>query len=74
MFMNSALVRRHHLTSILPLRPALKEKNIGDVERYLYDVSQPKSTNCGKHRRSEDVVRTFAPMTGLSLVGSSRAA
>ena len=66
MFMNSALTRGHHPTSILPLRPALKERNIGDVERHLYDVSQPKSALCGKHRRPEGVVRTFAPSDGTA--------
>ena len=66
MFINSALTRHHHPTSILPLRPALKERNIGDVERHLYDVSQPKSENCGKHRRSEGVVRTFVPSDGTA--------
>ena len=69
MFMNSALTRRHHPTSILPLRPALKERNIGDVERHLYEVSQPKSANCGKHWCSEGVVRTFAPSNGTAVLG-----
>ena len=67
MFMNSALTRRHHPTLILPSWPALKERDIGDVERHLYDVSQLKSANCGKHWRSEGVVRTFAPSDGIVL-------
>ena len=59
--MNSALTRRHHLISILPLRFALKERNVEDVERHLHDISRPESA---KRWSPEDVVRTIVPSDG----------
>ena len=57
--MDSALTRLDHPTSILPLRLTLKERDIEDAERHLYDVSPPKSASWGKHWSSGDV-RTIA--------------
>lgn len=45
----------------IPLRFALKQKNIENIGTYLYDVSHPKSPNYGKHWTAGDVARMFAP-------------
>ena len=57
---NSALTRLDHPISTLPLRLTLKERDIEDVERHLYNVSRPKSASWGKHWSSADVVRSIA--------------
>ena len=56
-----SLARRYDATSIIPLRFALKQRNINDIGTYLYDVSHPRSPNYGKHWSAGDIVRTFAP-------------
>ena len=56
-----SLTRRHDATSIIPLRFALKQRNIEDIGNYLYDVSHPKSPSYGKHWTAGDIARTFAP-------------
>lgn len=56
-----SLTRRHDATSTIPLRFALKQKNIEDIGNYLHDVSHPKSPSYGKHWSAGDVARTFAP-------------
>ncbi|KAG6381961.1 peptidase S8/S53 domain-containing protein [Boletus reticuloceps] len=56
-----SLTRRHDPTSSIPLRFALKQRNIEGVGNHLYDVSHPKSPNYGKHWTAADIVRTFAP-------------
>ncbi|KAF8835711.1 subtilisin-like protein [Paxillus ammoniavirescens] len=45
----------------IPLRFALKQSNIDDIERYLYDVSHPSSQYYGKHWTAGDVAAKFAP-------------
>ena len=58
---NWALTRRLHSTFPIPLRVALKQSNIENIETFLYDVSHPDSPNYGKHWTAGDVARTFAP-------------
>ena len=55
-----SLTRRHDATSTIPLRFALKQRNIEDIGNYLYDVSHPKSPNYGKHWTAGDIARKFA--------------
>ncbi|KAF8554934.1 hypothetical protein OG21DRAFT_1484296 [Imleria badia] len=56
-----SLTRRHDVTSTIPLRFALKQRNIEDIGNYLYDVSHPKSPSYGKHWSTGDIACTFAP-------------
>lgn len=56
-----SLARRYDAASTIPLRFALKQRNIQNIGDYLYDVSHPKSPNYGKHWTAGDVARTFAP-------------
>lgn len=56
-----SLTRRHDTTSTIPLRFALKQRNIEDIGEYLNDVSHPKSPNYGNHWTAGDIARTFAP-------------
>ena len=56
-----SLTRRHDAASTIPLRFALKQRNIEDIGNYLYDVSHPKSPSYGKHWTAGDIARTFAP-------------
>ncbi|KAH8810891.1 peptidase S8/S53 domain-containing protein [Xylogone sp. PMI_703] len=46
---------------VLPIRLALRERNIENAEQYIYDVSDPSSANFGKHWTAEQVANTFAP-------------
>ncbi|KAH7915586.1 peptidase S8/S53 domain-containing protein [Hygrophoropsis aurantiaca] len=45
----------------VPLRFALAQNNIQDIEKHLYDVSHPDSPNYGKHWTAGQVAKTFAP-------------
>jgi tripeptidyl-peptidase-1 len=45
----------------IPLHFALRQSNIDDIERYLYDVSHPSSQHYGKHWTAGDVAAKFAP-------------
>ncbi|KAG6381966.1 peptidase S8/S53 domain-containing protein [Boletus reticuloceps] len=56
-----SLTRRCNPISSIPLRFALKQKNIEEIGNYLYDMSHPNSPNYGKHWTAGDVARTFAP-------------
>ncbi|KAL4071281.1 peptidase S8/S53 domain-containing protein [Scleroderma yunnanense] len=56
-----SLAHRHDASSTLPLRFALKQKNIEHVGEFLLDVSDPNSPNYGKHWTASDIVRKFAP-------------
>ncbi|KAF8435043.1 peptidase S8/S53 domain-containing protein [Boletus edulis BED1] len=56
-----SLTRRCNPTSSIPLRFALKQKNIEEIGNYLYDMSHPNSPNYGKQWTAGDVARTFAP-------------
>ncbi|KAH0829150.1 peptidase S8/S53 domain-containing protein [Lanmaoa asiatica] len=56
-----SLARHHDATSIIPLRFALKQRNIEDIGNYLHAVSHPKYPNYGNHWTAGDIARTFAP-------------
>lgn len=56
-----SLARRYDATSTIPLRFALKQRNIEDIGNYLHDVSHPKSPKYGQHWTAGDIARTFAP-------------
>ncbi|PNP44155.1 hypothetical protein TGAMA5MH_04442 [Trichoderma gamsii] len=45
----------------LPLRIGLKQQNLDQGEELLYDISNPASSNYGKHLTQEQVVDMFAP-------------
>lgn len=55
------VAHKHHASALLPLRFALAQSNIQDIEEYLYDVSHPNSPNYGKHWSAGRVASTFAP-------------
>ncbi|KAH7925917.1 hypothetical protein BV22DRAFT_1010230 [Leucogyrophana mollusca] len=48
-------------TATIPLRFALTQPNIQDIEKHLYDVSHPDSPNYGNHWTAGQVAATFAP-------------
>jgi tripeptidyl-peptidase-1 len=45
----------------IPLRFALVQPNIENIEEYLYEVSHPDSPNYGKHWNASQVAVKFAP-------------
>jgi tripeptidyl-peptidase-1 len=47
----------------IPLRFALTQSNIQDIEMFLYDVSYPDSPNYGKHWSPGQIAAKFAPST-----------
>ncbi|KAH7904189.1 Pro-kumamolisin, activation domain-containing protein, partial [Hygrophoropsis aurantiaca] len=53
--------RKHDSSAVLPLRFALTQSNIDDIEKHLMDVSHPQSPNYGNHWSAGDVLRMFAP-------------
>jgi tripeptidyl-peptidase-1 len=55
------LARKHDASAVVPLRFALAQSNLEDLEEYLYDVSHPSSPNYGKHWSAGQVASTFAP-------------
>lgn len=59
-----SLARRHDASSTIPLRFALKQKNIENVGDFLLEVSDPASPNYGKHWTAYDIARKFAPSSG----------
>ena len=56
-----SFTRRPHASLSLPLRFALKQKDIENVGDFLLDVSDPGSLNYGKHWTASDITRIFAP-------------
>ncbi|KAH7883231.1 peptidase S8/S53 domain-containing protein [Phlebopus sp. FC_14] len=56
-----SLTRRHDSSSIVPLRFALKQRNIESIGEYLHDVSHPNSPNYGNHWTAGEIARMFAP-------------
>ncbi|KAG9312098.1 tripeptidyl-peptidase I [Chiua virens] len=56
-----SITRRQDATSTIPLRFALKQRNIEAIGTFLYDVSHPRSPNYGKHWTTGDIARKFAP-------------
>ncbi|KAK5115872.1 hypothetical protein LTR85_009466 [Meristemomyces frigidus] len=71
---------RHHSraerSTILPVRIGLRQRNLEQGNRFLEDVSDPESSNFGKHWSAEKIANTFAPLKETSdrtiewLVGS----
>lgn len=55
------LARKHDAPAVVPLRFALAQSNLEDLEEYLHDVSHPSSPNYGKHWSAGKVASTFAP-------------
>lgn len=55
------IARKHDTSAVMPLRFALAQSNIENIEEYLYDVSHPYSPNYGKHWSAGKVAMTFAP-------------
>lgn len=48
---------------VMPIRIALRQKNLENAEKYLYDVSDPKSLNFGKGLRR--LIRDHLPDYGF---------
>ncbi|KAJ8581127.1 subtilisin-like protein [Rhizopogon salebrosus TDB-379] len=57
------LARKHDPSASIPLRFALTQSNIQDIEGFLYDVSHPDSPNYGKHWSAGQIAAKFAPST-----------
>ncbi|OAX31272.1 hypothetical protein K503DRAFT_703937, partial [Rhizopogon vinicolor AM-OR11-026] len=53
--------RKHHPSASIPLRIALTQSNIQDIEAFLYDVSHPDSHNYGHHWSPARIAAKFAP-------------
>ncbi|KAH7907732.1 peptidase S8/S53 domain-containing protein [Hygrophoropsis aurantiaca] len=53
--------RKHDSSVVLPLKFALAQSNIDQIEQFLYDVSHPQSPNYGKHWTPGQVATSFAP-------------
>ncbi|KIJ15604.1 hypothetical protein PAXINDRAFT_99466, partial [Paxillus involutus ATCC 200175] len=56
-----ARARKHDTSAAIPLRFALVQPNLENIEKYLYDVSHPNSPNYGKHWTASQVAATFGP-------------
>jgi len=46
---------------VLPMRIALKQRNIDQGYNHLMDVSHPESTSFGKHWTAKEVADMFSP-------------
>ncbi|KAK4631410.1 Tripeptidyl-peptidase sed1 [Fulvia fulva] len=46
---------------VLPLRIGLKQRNLENAEKYVWDVADPDSPNYGRHWTAQQVAETFAP-------------
>ncbi|KAI0630311.1 subtilisin-like protein [Trametes polyzona] len=57
-----SLRRRADPDSLLLLRFALVQSNLHNLERYLLDISDPESSNYGKHWTHAKVEETFRPL------------
>jgi tripeptidyl-peptidase-1 len=59
----SGWAKRSKLESrrILPMKVALKQSNMENIEDFLMDVSHPESKNYGKHWSHKTIAETFAP-------------
>jgi tripeptidyl-peptidase-1 len=57
------LARKHDPSASIPLRFALTQSNIQDIEGFLYDVSHPDSPNYGKHWSAGQIAAKFTPST-----------
>ncbi|UZJ55505.1 hypothetical protein CBS101457_004825 [Exobasidium rhododendri] len=47
--------------AILPIRIALKQSNMENLDQFLMEVSEPDSANYGKHWSPDQILSTFAP-------------
>jgi tripeptidyl-peptidase-1 len=47
--------------AVIPLRIALQQGNLHLAEKFLYEVSHPKSEKYGQHWTSKQVAEAFAP-------------
>jgi tripeptidyl-peptidase I len=47
--------------AVIPLRIALKQRNLDRVNDFMYDVSHPNSAKYGQHWTAKQVAETFAP-------------
>ncbi|KAH7928646.1 subtilisin-like protein [Leucogyrophana mollusca] len=56
-----SLARKLDSTAPIPLRFALTQPNIQEIEKHLYDVSHPESPNYGNHWTADQVADRFAP-------------
>lgn len=56
-----SLLRRHYASSTLPLRFALKQRNMEKIGDFLLDVSRPDSPNYGNHWTPSDIAYKFSP-------------
>lgn len=45
---------------VMPIRIALRERNIENADSYIFDVADPRSPNFGKHWSAEKVANTFS--------------
>ncbi|EIW80494.1 subtilisin-like protein [Coniophora puteana RWD-64-598 SS2] len=52
---------KHDADAVVPLRFALTQNNIADIEKHLMDISHPDSPNYGQHWTAGKVLQTFAP-------------
>ncbi|KAI3334490.1 peptidase S8/S53 domain-containing protein [Ustulina deusta] len=48
-------------SQVLPIRIGLRQRNLENAERYIYEVSDPNSPNFGKHWTAEEVANKFSP-------------
>ncbi|KAH7883306.1 peptidase S8/S53 domain-containing protein [Phlebopus sp. FC_14] len=48
-------------STVIPLRFALTQSNMHEIETFLYDVSHPDSPNYGNHWTAGQIAETFAP-------------
>lgn len=55
--------RKLDSSASVPLRFALAQSNIENIEALLYDVSHPDSPNYGKHWSASQIAAKFAPST-----------
>ncbi len=46
---------------VMPMRFALKQRNLEHAERYILEVSDPASPSFGKHWTAQQVADMFAP-------------
>lgn len=47
--------------AVLPMKIALKQRNLDNAWSYLEEVSHPTSPNYGKHWTAKDVIDKFSP-------------
>ncbi|KAI1796864.1 subtilisin-like protein [Ganoderma leucocontextum] len=56
-----SLHRRADLDARIPLKIALVQSNLNNLDAYLLDIADPTSPNYGKHWTYEEVIKTFRP-------------